>query len=523
MKKHQKNYSTEIFNTEEFIMSDVFLNIEHISKTFSGVQALKDIDFELRSGEVHCLVGENGCGKSTLMKIIAGVHKPDRDPRTRISINSTEYTHYSTADSIREGIQVIYQDLSLFHNLSIEENISINSRIESGKQLINWEDVRAQAKKTMDLIHLFIDSSAIVSELSVAQQQMVAICRALTSNVKLLIMDEPTASLGKKDVEQLINIISILKAKGISILFIGHKLDEVFSIADRISVIRDGVLVKTIENVKEVSSAELVRLMTGTELAETRCGLKRSSDTPVLEVEKLYKTDEFSDISFKLYPGEILGVIGLVGSGRTELFSSIFGINNYESGTIRIDGRETSINSVKDAIDHGIGFVPEDRLTQGLFMSKPIEKNIIITTIKKYLNRLGLTDSTRIGKESDRWISELRIKTPSGALPASSLSGGNQQRIVLAKWIATNPRILILDGPTIGIDIGAKAEIHRLIENLVKETGMSVIMISDEIPEIVQNSTRILVMQEGRITWEADAADVTEDKIKEKLVEKATA
>jgi simple sugar transport system ATP-binding protein len=492
-------------------MDENFLEIQHLSKTFNKVNALIDFNFSIRTGEIHCLVGENGCGKSTLIKSITGVEKPDQNESTS-----------TPTESMHSGIQVIYQDLSLFPNLSVAENIEINSRIESHSIMVRWNTIRENAKRAIELIHTEIDIGKKVSELSMAQQQLVAIARAMTNNVKLLIMDEPTASLGRKDVENLIKIIKNLKKQGIAVLFVGHKLDEVLSMADRISVMRDGRLIKTFESAEQVTPRTLIPLMTKHQVNDERTLPARKREKAILEVKNLSKRDQFSDISFSLYPGEVLGVIGLVGSGRTELFSSIFGLNSYDSGEIIMDGRSVSIGSVSDAMDLGIGFVPENRLIEGLFMSKSIEQNINVTTLSEHLTRTKLLDRKRLENHAEDWIDTLKIKTPTGKNPANSLSGGNQQRIVLAKWMAIHPKILILDGPTIGIDVGAKSDIHQLIYNLTQEKGLGIIMITDEIAEAYQYSSRILIMRDGKIVQEVAGEGTTEQEI-QKIVEGQTA
>jgi simple sugar transport system ATP-binding protein len=499
-------------------MSDSFLTLTSLSKTFNAVQALIDFDFSIRQGEIHCLVGQNGCGKSTLIKTITGVLKPDGgNPNTSIIINGKDMTHHTPASSMKEGIQVIYQDLSLFPNLTVAENIEVNSRIESHSLFINWKKLHEQAQKALERINAQIPLEKRVSELSIAQQQLVAISRALTNNAKLLIMDEPTASLGRKDVNNLINIIRELKKEGISVLFIGHKLDEVMSIADRISVMRDGRLIKTFEDTTGVTPKTIIPLMTSGKLNEERMSTKALSRTPLLEVRGLKKQNEFEQIDFDLYPGEVLGVIGLVGSGRTELFSSIFGLNNPYEGEIFIEGKKAHIETAKQAIEHGIAFVPEDRLTEGLFMTKSIEQNINVTVLDDILNKQGLIDSDKAQSHADYWIDNLKIKTPSGKEPANSLSGGNQQRIVLSKWMATKPKILILDGPTIGVDVGAKDEIHKLIHRLAQETGIGIIMITDEISEVYQYSSRIMMIKEGKIVWQAESDKTSEKEIQANL------
>ncbi|MGH0052148.1 MAG: sugar ABC transporter ATP-binding protein [Sphaerochaetaceae bacterium] len=500
-------------------MAQDFLKIRHIHKTFDAVKALVDVNLNIEKGEIHCIVGENGCGKSTLMKIISGVLPYDPLEQSYIEIEEKRMDTYNPAIAMHAGIQVIYQDLALFPNLTIAENILTPDRIANRKSFINYKKMYAQADAALQEVQLLVEPSQYVNTLSIAQQQLVAISRAITNNVRLLIMDEPTASLGKSDVDHLIKIIQQLKERGVAIIFIGHKLDEVMKIADSITVIRDGSIVEQLDTVSHVTEADLARYMTGKEeVAYDAFHPEIDTHTgPVLELKGFSKKGEFDTINMQLYRGEILGIIGLVGAGRTELMASVFGLNKPDTGSLFVEGREVAINTVQDAINNGIALVPEDRLTEGLFTTKSIKENINITTLSSLLNKMGLLKMEALEKHSQSWVDALRIKTPDHNNPATSLSGGNQQRIVLAKWLATNPSILILDGPTIGIDIGAKAEIHKLIRNLVEEKQIAVIMITDEIAEVMQNASRILVMKEGKFVMEEDRKKITEEQIKQAL------
>ena len=499
-----------------FLMNETFLSLGNASKSFSGVQALAHVDFVVKKGEVHCLVGENGSGKSTLIKIIAGIVQPD--PGCEIVVNSKPFRKLTAVDSMNEGIQVIYQDLSLFPNLTVAENISINQYLEENKKLLKRKEINRIANETVCMIGTQLETSMLVGELPIAKQQLVAICRAITRGEKLIIMDEPTSSLGKKDIDYLFSVIRNLKAKGISVLFVGHKLNEVFEIADRVTILRDGRKVGTYD-VDELDNERLIELMTGKKL-KTSQYIKKSEDTEVLlEVRNLTKFGQFHDVSFKLYAGEIIGLIGLVGAGRTELALSIFGLTEPDSGALFIEGEQRNIKTVQDAMNIGIGYVPEDRLTQGLFMQHTISKNMIVTLLNSLLNKFLLLDKKKVKNINENWIKELGIKTPSSELAVKQLSGGNQQRVVLSKWLERSPKILILDGPTIGIDVGAKEEIHAIINNLA-EKGMGIVMISDEVSEVVHHSHRILVMKECTITNEFDAASITESELLTRLGEK---
>lgn len=492
-----------------------FLAISHVEKSYNGVHALVDFDFSVRKGEVHCLVGENGSGKSTLIKILSGVVRPDRNPRLKIEINERQYLRLSPQDSMREGIQVIYQDLSLFPNLSVVENITVNQRIEKKSAVVSWKRMKATALAAMERIAMDLDPDASVEDLPIAKQQLVAICRAISTGARLIIMDEPTASLGKTDVDHLLSVIARLKEAGMSVLFVGHKLNEVLAIADRITVIRDGSRIRTFESRSETSESQLIALMTGRSVGTSRYS-HAVSGSPLLSVRALSKKGQYHDVSFDLYRGDVLGIIGLVGAGRTELATTIFGLTVPDSGSILIDSQPVLIRSTQDAIRHGIGFVPENRLTHGLFVDKSIRDNIIVSIIRK-MRKLGpLLNRHIMDDEATQWVDRLNVKTPSPFLPVKQLSGGNQQRVVLSKWLATRPRILILDEPTVGIDVGAKAEIHAYIRDLAAH-DIGIIMISDEIQEVLQNANRILVMHAGRMIRDTDAASTNELEIMELL------
>ncbi len=492
-------------------MADTFLEARNISKAYEGVQALKDVSLTIGAGEIHCLVGENGSGKSTLIKIIGGVVEPDSG---EIVIQGRPHGRLQAIDAIREGIQIIYQDLSLFPNVSVAENISLNQFVERRASFVNWREVRSVAARGLAEIGEKIDLEENVLNLSVAKRQIVAITRSLTQGAKLIIMDEPTSAITRDDVDHLFTVIARLKQKGISILFISHKLSEVFEIAEVVTIIRDGMKVGDFP-AGELDDRKLTFLMTGRNIEYTpyTFGKEKRQATPVLEVRHLSRRGHFQDVSFSLWPGEILGLTGLIGSGRTELALALFGLNPPDSGETLLNGVPVKIRSPQDAVRHGIGYLPEDRLTQGLFISQSIGDNIIITILKKLLGFLRLLDPGRIKKSEDGWIADLKIKAPSAKVRAWSLSGGNQQRVVLAKWLATEPKVFILDGPTIGIDIASKSNIHEIIRSLA-EQGIAIIVISDEIPEIMHNCNRVLVMREGRLEKEVpDAATVGEAEL----------
>jgi simple sugar transport system ATP-binding protein len=491
------------------MMADLFLEAKGITKTFEGVKALDNVDISIGKGEIHCLVGENGSGKSTLIKIIGGVHKPDSGS---IVINGVESKNLNSIESIRSGVQIIYQDLSLFPNMSVAENIAMNQMLESNNQVINWGTVRAEAKKALEEIGEDIDLDERVENIPIARKQIVAISRALTQNARLIIMDEATSAITKDEVNHLFEVIAKLQKKGISILFVSHKLNEVFEIAERVTIIRDGKKVGDYP-ASELDNDRLVFLMTGQNFKVEPYTLNTAGAETVLSVKGLSKAGQFSNISFELKRGEILGITGLIGSGRTEMALSLFGLNLPDSGEIRVKDKLTKINKPQDAISSGIAYLPEDRLTEGLFVEQSIGNNIIITILDEFLNKLNVLVKSRQDKAKNDWIKKLAIKTPSHLAPANSLSGGNQQRVVIAKWLAINPVVFILDGPTIGIDIGSKHNIHEIIRNLARE-GMAIIMISDEIPEILENCNRVLIMAKGKIVKEIpDASKVNAEEI----------
>ena len=489
-------------------MTEVFLEVRSVSKAYEGVQALDDVSLSIGRGEVHCLVGENGSGKSTLIKCIGGVVTPDSG---QILINGRAHDHLEAIDAIREGIQIIYQDLSLYPNVTVAENISLNQFVERRASFVNWAEVRAIAARGLAEIEEDIPLGEMVQNLSVARRQIVAIARSLTQGAKLIIMDEPTSAITRDDVDHLFTVISRLKQKGISTLFISHKLSEVFEIADAVTIIRDGKKVGDFA-AGELDDQKLTFLMTGRTIQYTsyRYPPENQQRTPLLEVRHLSRRGHFQDVSFSLWPGEILGLTGLIGSGRTELALALFGLNRPDSGEILLDGKAVRIRSPQDAVKQGIGYLPEDRLTQGLFIGQSIGDNIVITVLKKLLGFLRLLDPGRMKKTEEGWLADLNIKAPSVRVRAWSLSGGNQQRVVLAKWLATKPRVFILDGPTIGVDIASKSTIHEIIRSLAGQ-GIAIVIISDEIPEILHSCNRVLVMREGRLEKEVpDASAVGE-------------
>jgi simple sugar transport system ATP-binding protein len=510
----------------------------HITKSFGGVQALRDVSVALHGGEVRCLVGENGSGKSTLIKIIAGALSPDSGT---VALGGRLATHLEPIQAIREGIQVIYQDFSLFPNLTVAENLALNTELECGVRLVNWRRVRRIATEAMEKLGRNIDLDKTVGEISVADKQLVAIAKALLQDARVLIMDEPTTALTHKEVRTLFEIVQELKRRGLAILFVGHKLREVLEISDTITVLRNGQ--KMVEgNVSQFTHGDLVRHMTGRQLPDrpsegvseqwhrhpaddssagkgpptphfalgnpSRC---HKADT-VLKVADLTRRGVFESIHFEIRAGEILGVTGLLGSGRTELARSLFGLEPADSGRIEIGGQVIRMRTVQDAIRAGIAYVPEDRLTEGIFAEQSIERNIAISGLSSLAGLLGWIKPASLRRVVGRWMTELRIHAPSAHIPVASLSGGNQQKVVLGRWLATQAQILILNGPTVGIDIGAKSEVHEKLRELARK-GMAVLLISDDLPELAEICHRTLVLHRGRIVKELPAAGCNEDML----------
>ncbi len=490
--------------------SAAFLAMEKISKRFVGVQALDGVDFHLNRGEIHCLAGENGSGKSTLVKIICGVEHPE--PGGRILVEGMEIPGYRSIDAVHRGITVIFQDLSLFPNLSVAENIALSQTIASPGAFVSWREIRRVAAEALRRIRIDIPLDSRVADLPLADQQLVAICRALTREVRLLIMDEPTTALTRREVDTLFEVVRDLQSRGIAVLFISHKLDEVLRIAERVTILRDGRKVGTYP-VGEVTERRLSELMTGSSVEEAAGRRGEPSRQALLQVRALSRAGEFRDVSFTLHRGEVLGITGLLGSGRTELALTLFGINKPGAGEILIEGEKARTGSVQAAMEAGIGYVPEDRMTEGLILPQSVGNNIVLTVIGRLVSALGLVDRRRSRRTMERWTQELEVKAPSVDTPVQSLSGGNQQRVVLAKWLATRPRILILNGPTVGIDVAAKQSVHQLIHRLARE-GLGIILISDEAAEVLYNCHHILIMSRGRITDRFDGGAASEEELR---------
>jgi ABC-type sugar transport system ATPase subunit len=491
-------------------MSEYLLQMNHISKTFPGVKALDDVKLEVKRGEVHALIGENGAGKSTLIKILAGIYQPD--PGAEFYFEGKKAEINKPLDATLKGISIIYQDLSLFPNLSVAENIYIGreSNSKSWKK-IDWKEIEAIAARALKELDVQIDLHLPVEKLSIAQQQLIEIARALAFDSKLIVMDEPTSSLSSGEVEKLYKVINNLKQKGISIIFVSHKLKELFTVSDRFTVLRDGKYVGTYLK-EELNEEKLITLMVGRKVQyEKNIGTGKTGNT-ILEVKGLSKEGNFKDISFELKEGEILGITGLVGSGRTELAQAIFGINTPYQGEVILNGQTVNIKSSEDAVKKGIAYIPESRKTQGLILNQSIINNISLSILKTIRNKFGLINRKKEVDLANYYIKTLDIRPSIPEMAAGQLSGGNQQKVVISKWLSTKPKVLIIDEPTNGIDIGAKTEIHKLLRQLASD-GMGIIVISSELPEILAVSDRILVMRHGRIAGELEIQEATQENI----------
>jgi len=479
-----------------------------ISKSFVGVRVLDDVSFDVRPGEVHALLGENGAGKSTLIKIIAGVHAPDTGD---IRINGEPMRFANPGQAVKAGIAIVYQELLLFPDLTVAENIFINHAPRKNWGGLDWSAMRSRARQILDELdshHLDVDAK--VASLSVANRQRVEIAKALSQNARVVVMDEPTASLAEADVQQLMAIVRALRARGVGIVYVTHKLPEVFALADRVTVLRDGKHVAT-RPIGDVNEKSLVSMMVGRSIDQLFPKVEAKIGEPVLELRNVSHGRMVRDICLTLRAGEILGIAGLVGSGRTELALTIFGLTPAKSGEIYVAGKRVEIDSPQRARDLGIAYVPEDRGLQGLIRPQTIAENVALTVLNK-LARWFIVDQRKEDGLARDFISRLGIRARGPAQVARQLSGGNQQKVVLAKWLAAEPRILIMDEPTRGIDVGAKSEIHALMSRLA-QNGLAILMISSELPEVLGMSDRILVMNGGRIVSEIDRADATPESV----------
>ena len=494
-------------------MSECVLRAEGISKSFGGVHALQDASLTVHAGEVVCLAGENGCGKSTLIKIISGYYEPDAGT---IELNGIKYTHLTPRESLRAGVQVIYQDFSIFPNLTVAENIALSYLLSRNERHVSRRKMRKIAQNALEQINVKLPLDAPLENLSVADKQIVAITRSLLDNARMIIMDEPTSALTHKEVQALFRVVRILKEKGLAILFVSHKLEEIFDICDQITILNNGRNVIS-RPIADFDRHNFVYYMTGREYSDERLAREVAAQEPLLQVRNLTMQGYFEDVSFDLYPGEVLGVTGLLGSGRTELALALYGKKPVTSGEILLRGQPLRLKTVQDAIKNGISYVPEDRVTEGMFLEQSILRNIVASNIAAYCSRAGMVDNDKISQVAAYWVDALGIKTDNPLNPVNTLSGGNQQKVVLAKSLTTQPTVLILNGPTVGVDVGSKMDISRLIQSIA-DTGVSVLLISDDSTEILTNCKRILVMKNGRIVKECKNDDFTDSSLYQMLV-----
>jgi simple sugar transport system ATP-binding protein len=499
-------------------MTAPLIELRHIGKSFGGVRALDDVSLAVGRGEIHCLAGENGSGKSTLIKIISGVTRPDQG---EILVNGKPVHGMTPMMAIAHGVQVIYQDFSLFGNLTVAENLALSTELHERRRIVRWGRVRRTAQAAVERLGVRLDLDATVDTLPTAGRQLVAIARALMSEPRLLIMDEPTTALTGREVETLFGVVRDIQGRGIAVLFVSHKMREMLEISERLTVIRNGHVVAA-GPIGEFDEASITRAMTGADIAAERYTWQAPADAgpPLLEVEGLSLPGQLHDIRLRVMPAEIVGVSGLLGSGRTELALALFGLRPEHTGRVRIDGAEVRLDSVQRAVARGIAYVPEDRLTEGLFLPQTIDRNILATSYET-LSHAGLIRFGQASREASDVIREMAIATPSGDRPVKELSGGNQQRVVIGRWLLRDPRLLILNGPTVGVDVGSKAAIHRKIRELARTRGIGVLMISDDLPELVTNCNRILVMHRGRLSGEMQAAQIDDTALGERLKELA--
>lgn len=469
------------------------IEMRGIDKSFGSNQVLKQAGFTLESGEVHALMGENGAGKSTLMKILTGVYTKDAGT---VLVDGKEVNYKNPQEAEKAGIVFIYQELNVMFDLTVEENLFMGKEIHGKFGICDKKAMQKKAQEALNILGVNISPKTVMAEFSVGQQQMVEICKALMADAKVIIMDEPTAALTQSETVALFKVIESLRKKGVSMVYISHRMEEIFELCDRITVLRDGSYIG-VKNIPETNMNEIVKMMIGREIGERYPSRNVKIGKEVLKVKELTRKGTFHDVNFSVRAGEVLGVSGLMGAGRTEIMQAIFGNLSYESGTIEIDGKEVKISNPRQAMEHGIGFITEDRKTEGLMLDKSIRENISLCNLRR------ISKSSVISREAEKnmvaeAIKDLHIKCFGSYHECNNLSGGNQQKVVLAKWILTNPKILILDEPTRGVDIGAKKEIYSIINKLAAQ-GVAIIMVSSELPEVLGMSDNIMVVREGEV------------------------
>lgn len=480
----------------------VMLSVQHITKRFGTVTALDDVSFDIYEGQVHGLVGENGAGKSTLMKILSGVHKKDEG---KVFFDGKEMNIKRPLDSLELGLSIIYQEFNLIESMSVGENIFLNRFREVG----GMKKTHREARALLDSIGSTIDTHTPVEDLSVSEKQMVEICKALSFHSKLIIMDEPSTTLTNEEMKRLISIINDLRSKGITIIYISHKLDEIFELCDRVTIMRDGHVIDT-RNTSEMNRADMIAKMVGRTIENEYPPRAQKVGETILEVRNL-NTKKLHDISFTARRGEILGLVGLVGAGRTETVRAIFGADKLHSGEVWLEGKKLDIKSPLDAKNHGFGFVPEERKGQGLLLNFDIATNISMAAFDHFTDK-GVLNKKKEKEIVEKQIKALGVKTPGADERIGNLSGGNQQKCLIARWLELSPKVLIMDEPTRGIDVGAKYEIYVLMKEIA-EAGGTIIMISSELPEVLNMSNRVYVLCDGHVAGEFDAAEVTDTQV----------
>tara|TARA_B100000586_G_scaffold184682_1_gene135623 strand:- start:359 stop:1843 length:1485 start_codon:yes stop_codon:yes gene_type:complete len=486
------------------------LNTKNIGKSFSGVNVLRKVDFELKPGEVHALVGENGAGKSTFVKILSGVYTPSEGD---IFLDNEKIQISTPIVAQKNGISLIHQEPQSFSHLSVAENIFMGHMDGNNFSQVKWENINKSSEKILSSIGLEIDPKIIMEGLSIADQQMIEIAGALSKNSKILIMDEPTSPLTPNEVGKLFEIVNQLKSKGMAIIFISHRLEEIRAIADRVTIFRDGDLITT-KKIKDITNEEIIKYMIGRsiEKVEVKENDYLTKEEFVLSVKNISYSNKFKNISFNLRRGEILGFAGLVGAGRTEVAKSIFGAESFDEGEIYFNGNLIINNSPHDAIKKGFAYVPEDRKQMGIFGSVAVEDNITSAVPKDITNNFGLIKKNLVSSKASNYVKKFNINLTSGRQLIEELSGGNQQKCIISKWLMSNPTVLILDEPTRGVDVGVKSEMYEIINQLA-QMGTAIILISSELPEILSLSHRIIVMREGQITKELNHKDASQENI----------
>ena len=476
------------------------LRFSAISKIFGGVKAVDDVSFTVGTGEVHCLAGENGCGKSTLIKIITGVYQPE--PGAAMEIFGQAYAQISPTQARKAGIAVIWQDLALFAEMTVAENIAFETILGNRPRAVSYARLRRVAAAALARLDVDLDLDARLGTLPIAQRQIVAIARALVSDARLIFMDEPTASLTQSETDALLSVVRNLSARGVAVVFVSHRLAEVLEISSRVTVLRDGKLVGVFPT-EGLTHSRLTELMTGTVISHDVMARDTGGRPEVLRIEGLTRAGEFEEISLTLRAGEVVGLTGLIGAGRTELCHSLFGMTRADRGRITLNGQDLQLRSNRDAVAAGIAYVSEDRLALGLIQPQSIADNTVLSVLRQISGAGGLLSSRKKDATVSHWISKLAVKIGTPADAVSTLSGGNQQRVVLAKWLATRPKVLLLDCPTVGVDVGARAGIFRIVRQLADQ-GLAILLVSDEVPEVFLNADRVLHMAGGRIAHEWD-------------------